>query len=86
MAENTVITAEKSGSAENPDDLRKALSSPEEIIAEIAKGRMVVLVDDEDRENEGDLIVAGEKATAEAINFMAKHGRDPPRRPLRPWE
>ncbi len=41
----------------------------------IAKGRMVILVDDEDRENEGDLCMAAEKVTPEAINFMAKHGR-----------
>jgi len=45
------------------------------IIAEIRAGRMVVLVDEEDRENEGDLIFAAEFATAEKINFMAKHGR-----------
>src|SRR5205085_12247669 len=44
-------------------------------IAEIRAGRMIVLVDDEDRENEGDLMFAAEKATPEAINFMAKHGR-----------
>src|SRR5208337_5178166 len=44
-------------------------------IAEIAAGRMVILVDDEDRENEGDLCMAAECATPEAINFMAKHGR-----------
>ncbi|MDA1325873.1 MAG: 3,4-dihydroxy-2-butanone-4-phosphate synthase [Proteobacteria bacterium] len=59
----------------NTDDLKQALSSSEELIAEIAKGRMVVLVDDEDRENEGDLVIAGEWADANAINFMAKHGR-----------
>jgi len=59
----------------NTDDLKQALSSPEELIAEIAKGRIVVLVDDEDRENECDLIIAGEWADANAINFMAKHGR-----------
>jgi 3,4-dihydroxy 2-butanone 4-phosphate synthase/GTP cyclohydrolase II len=41
----------------------------------IAKGKMVILVDDEDRENEGDLCLAAEKVTPEAINFMAKHGR-----------
>ncbi len=46
-----------------------------EAIEEIRKGRMVILVDDEDRENEGDLMLAAEKATPEAINFMAKHGR-----------
>ncbi len=40
-----------------------------------AKGRMVILVDDEDRENEGDLCMAAEKVTPQAINFMAKHGR-----------
>jgi 3,4-dihydroxy 2-butanone 4-phosphate synthase/GTP cyclohydrolase II len=44
-------------------------------IAEIRAGRMIVVVDDEDRENEGDLTLAAEKVTPEAINFMAKHGR-----------
>jgi len=44
-------------------------------IAEIAAGRMLVVVDDEDRENEGDLVMAAEKATPEAINFMITHGR-----------
>ncbi len=47
----------------------------ESILPEVRKGRMVILVDDEDRENEGDLFVAAEKATPEAINFMAAHGR-----------
>ena len=47
----------------------------ETAIDEIRQGRMVVVVDDEDRENEGDLTLAAEKVTAEAINFMAKHGR-----------
>ena len=44
-------------------------------IAEIRKGRMVILTDDEDRENEGDLVMAAEKVTPAAINFMATHGR-----------
>src|SRR4030065_1430909 len=44
-------------------------------IDDIAKGKMVILVDDEDRENEGDLCMAAEKVTPEAINFMAKYGR-----------
>jgi 3,4-dihydroxy 2-butanone 4-phosphate synthase/GTP cyclohydrolase II len=44
-------------------------------IAEIKDGRMVILVDDEDRENEGDFVLAAEKVTPEAINFMATHGR-----------
>jgi 3,4-dihydroxy 2-butanone 4-phosphate synthase/GTP cyclohydrolase II len=52
-----------------------AISSSAEIIAELAAGRMVVVVDDEDRENEGDLLMAAEFATPEAINFMAKFGR-----------
>ena len=47
----------------------------EEAIQEIREGRMIILVDDEDRENEGDLTMAAEKVTPEAINFMAKHGR-----------
>ncbi|HEU4621323.1 MAG TPA: bifunctional 3,4-dihydroxy-2-butanone-4-phosphate synthase/GTP cyclohydrolase II [Burkholderiaceae bacterium] len=46
-----------------------------EIVAELRAGRMVVIVDDEDRENEGDLLMAAEHVTPEAINFMAKHGR-----------
>jgi 3,4-dihydroxy 2-butanone 4-phosphate synthase/GTP cyclohydrolase II len=51
------------------------IASAIEIIHEIRAGRMVVLVDDEDRENEGDLIFAAESATPEAINFMARYGR-----------
>ncbi len=47
----------------------------EEAIKDIADGKMVILVDDEDRENEGDLCMAAEKVTPEAINFMAKYGR-----------
>ncbi|MGH7166242.1 MAG: bifunctional 3,4-dihydroxy-2-butanone-4-phosphate synthase/GTP cyclohydrolase II [Nitrospiraceae bacterium] len=49
--------------------------SIEEAIKEVKKGRFVILVDDEDRENEGDLVIAAEKVTPQAINFMAKHGR-----------
>src|SRR5437762_1871269 len=47
----------------------------EEAVEEIRQGRMIVLVDDEDRENEGDLTMAAEKITPDAINFMAKYGR-----------
>ncbi len=61
--------------AASKNALHEALSTPEELVAEIAKGRMVVLVDDEDRENEGDLVIAAEMADANAINFMATHGR-----------
>ncbi|WP_025821139.1 bifunctional 3,4-dihydroxy-2-butanone-4-phosphate synthase/GTP cyclohydrolase II [Shewanella marina] len=52
-----------------------ALNSIEEIIADIRLGKMVILMDDEDRENEGDLIMAAEMVTPEAINFMATNGR-----------
>ena len=51
------------------------ISSIPEIIAQIQAGRMVILVDEEDRENEGDLVMAAEFATPAAINFMAKYGR-----------
>ena len=54
---------------------RPALVPIEEIIEEARNGRMFILVDDEDRENEGDLIIPGQMATPDAINFMAKHGR-----------
>ena len=47
----------------------------EQALSEIRKGRMVILTDDEDRENEGDLVMAAEKATPQTINFMATHGR-----------
>lgn len=56
------------------DDLA-FLASIEEIIEEARNGRMFILVDDEDRENEGDLVIPAQMATPEAINFMAKYGR-----------
>ena len=46
-----------------------------QVVEDIAKGRMVIVVDDKNRENEGDLVMAAQKVTAQAINFMAKHGR-----------
>lgn len=51
------------------------ISSVEEILNEARNGRMFILVDDEDRENEGDLVIPAQMATPDAINFMAKHGR-----------
>lgn len=54
---------------------RGFLSSPEELIDEARNGRMFILVDDEDRENEGDLVIPAQMATPDAINFMATHGR-----------
>ena len=50
-------------------------NSIEEAIEDIREGKMIVVVDDEDRENEGDLIMAAEKVTPKAINFMVKHAR-----------
>src|ERR1700693_990784 len=54
---------------------KNKINTIDEAIEDIANGRMVILVDDEDRENEGDLCMAAEKVSPEAINFMAKHGR-----------
>ncbi|CAM3731818.1 bifunctional 3,4-dihydroxy-2-butanone-4-phosphate synthase/GTP cyclohydrolase II [Polynucleobacter antarcticus] len=55
--------------------MQNTLSPTEEIIAELKAGKMVILVDEEDRENEGDLVLAADHVSAEAVNFMAKHGR-----------
>jgi 3,4-dihydroxy 2-butanone 4-phosphate synthase/GTP cyclohydrolase II len=55
--------------------LRSYISSAAEIIGEAAAGRMVILVDDEDRENEGDLVIPAQFATADVVNFMARHAR-----------
>ena len=57
------------------NDDRPTLVGIEEIIDEARNGRMFILVDDEDRENEGDLIIPAQMATPDAINFMAMHGR-----------
>ena len=51
------------------------LSRIEEAVADIKNGKMVIVVDDEDRENEGDFIIASEKATVQDVNFMMKEGR-----------
>jgi 3,4-dihydroxy 2-butanone 4-phosphate synthase / GTP cyclohydrolase II len=56
-------------------EARPALVPIEEIIDEARNGRMTILVDDEDRENEGDLIIPAQMATPDAINFMARYGR-----------
>jgi len=58
-----------------PEEIRAALASVEAAIADIRAGKLVILVDDADRENEGDLCIAAEKVTPEAINFMARFGR-----------
>ena len=58
-----------------PEEIRAALASVDAAIADIRAGKLVILVDDADRENEGDLCIAAEKVTPEAINFMARFGR-----------
>ena len=57
------------------DDLRAYLTPTAELLEEARAGRMFILVDDEDRENEGDLVIPAQFATPEAINFMARHAR-----------
>ena len=52
-----------------------ALASVEKLIADIRAGKMVILMDDEDRENEGDIVLAGTHCTPDHINFMARHAR-----------
>ena len=66
-------TYEKPGPVE--EDWKDAISSIEDIIDDARNGRMFVLVDHEDRENEGDLVIPAQMATPDAINFMATHGR-----------
>ena len=57
----------------DPD--RSGFATVEEAVRDIADGRMVIVVDDEERENEGDLTIAAEKVSPEIINFMARYGR-----------
>ncbi len=59
----------------NKDNIEESLSSIEEIIEDARNGKMYILVDDPDRENEGDLIIPAQYASPQTINFMAKHGR-----------
>src|SRR5262245_13956778 len=60
---------------QRPDRSSHHIVPIEEAVAEIRAGRMIILMDDEDRENEGDLCMAAEKVTPEAIAFMARHAR-----------
>ena len=55
--------------------MKNNLSPIKEIINDAKKGKMFILVDDKDRENEGDLVIPGSKCNSNSINFMAKHGR-----------
>ena len=60
---------------EGRDARERPFATIEEAIGDIREGRIVVLVDDEDRENEGDFILAAERVTPEAVNFMTKYAR-----------
>jgi 3,4-dihydroxy 2-butanone 4-phosphate synthase/GTP cyclohydrolase II len=70
----TVVNPAASSSSSSAPSAASISPIPE-IVAELAAGRMVILVDEEDRENEGDLVLAADYVTAEAINFMARFGR-----------
>jgi hypothetical protein len=70
----TPDSAELTPQAEMPGE-RRVFASIDTAIEDLRAGRMIVVVDDEDRENEGDLTMAAEMVTPEAINFMATHGR-----------
>ena len=76
MSDNKFTVVGKGAVAEAAkEDFTEFLSPISDVIEDIRNGKMVIVVDDEDRENEGDLIVAGQMATPDAINFMAKYGR-----------
>ena len=76
MSDNKFTVVGKEAVAEAAkEDFTEFLSPISDVIEDIRNGKMVIVVDDEDRENEGDLIVAGQMATPDAINFMAKYGR-----------
>ncbi|WP_448539118.1 3,4-dihydroxy-2-butanone-4-phosphate synthase [Schleiferia thermophila] len=62
-------------SGNQPEETKYKLNTVEEAIEDIRNGKIVIVVDDEDRENEGDIVAAAEKVTPEIINFMARHGR-----------
>ncbi len=69
------MTKKQSNSKTPKSNAKIKFDSIEDAVEDIKNGKMVVLIDDEDRENEGDLTIAAEKVTPEAINFMAKFGR-----------
>lgn len=70
-----MISAKKSKIKNPKPEIEMPLAAIQEAVEDIKNGRMIIIVDDEDRENEGDLVCAAEKITPEIINFMAVHGR-----------
>src|ERR1700677_1019686 len=75
MTESKATTTDKPGAIGKPGTTTTPFATIEEALEEIRAGRMIVVCDDENRENEGDLTLAAQFATPEAINFMAKEGR-----------
>ena len=75
MTNDPIANAHAPRSRKRLEEIGAALDSVEAGIEDIRAGKIVILVDDDDRENEGDLCIAADKVTPEAINFMAKHGR-----------
>ncbi len=75
MSQRLAVVSGHSSQDVTTESAHGAISPTADIVAELKAGRMVVVVDDEDRENEGDLLMAAEFVTPAAINFMAKHGR-----------
>ena len=69
------MNSPKHSKVQAPEARHPLIASVEAAVEDIRAGKMVILVDDEDRENEGDLCIAAEKITPEAINFMATYGR-----------
>jgi 3,4-dihydroxy 2-butanone 4-phosphate synthase/GTP cyclohydrolase II len=69
------MPAKSEKTAASTQSASEIISPVEELVAELAAGRMVILMDDEDRENEGDIVVAADKITAEHVNFMLKYAR-----------
>ncbi|MEN9844354.1 MAG: hypothetical protein RLZZ612_2183 [Pseudomonadota bacterium] len=69
------MTLVETARTSDPEAAKAPISPVHEIVAELKAGRMVILVDEEDRENEGDLVLAADHVTPEAINFMARFGR-----------
>ena len=74
-SKETVKTKEASVSADQGGQESKVFATVDEAIQQFQAGGMVIVVDDEDRENEGDLTIAADMVTPEAINYMARYGR-----------
>src|SRR5688572_3164177 len=75
LMSNNLRKSRETVSRKKGDGGGAVFDSTESVIADLKRGKMVILVDDADRENEGDLIMAAEHVTPEAVNFMAKFGR-----------